>query len=66
MKLNIAEVDRHITFLREQADRLEKLAEERRYRWAEVDAQKMRKIADLLVEIRREHQMTGMGGKRIE
>lgn len=66
MKHNIEELDRHITFMREQADRLEKLGEERGYRWAELGAKQMRRIGDILLEVRREQAMTGMNGKRIE
>jgi len=66
MRANVAVLDEHIKFLRSQADRLEKLAKERSYRWAEVDAQKMREVAQVLLELRRDMQMTGMNGQRLE
>jgi molybdopterin/thiamine biosynthesis adenylyltransferase len=64
-KPTVAEVDEHIKFLRAQAERLDNLAEQRSYRWAEVDAKKMRKVAEALLEFRRDMQMTGMNGQRI-
>ena len=66
MKFDIKELDRSVTFLREQAERLDKLARDRGYRWAEMDAKKMRRVADMLLEVRRDQAMTGIGGKRIE
>lgn len=66
MALNITELDEHVVFLREQADRLEKLADERKYRWATIQSKRMRKIAQMLLDIRRDQQMTTMSGQRIE
>jgi len=65
MRLDVQELDRHVITLREQAERLEKLSGERGYKWAEVQARQLRRIADFLLNIRREHQMTGMNGQRI-
>jgi hypothetical protein len=64
--VNIQEIDRSVIFLREQAERLDKLAADRGYRWAEVQAKQMRRIAQMLLDFRREQQMTGMNGARIE
>lgn len=65
-KASVAEVDEHIKFLRGQAERLDNLAEQRSYRWAEMDAKKMRKVVEVLLQLRRDLQMTGMNGQRIE
>lgn len=66
LDIKVTELDDQVKFLNEQADRLEQLARERSYRWAEVQARTMRKIRDTLLQVRREMQMTAMSGKRIE
>lgn len=60
------ELDEYIKFLREQAARLRDLSARQGGPWAEVNAAKMDKIATLLGSLRRDLQMTGMNGKRIE
>lgn len=66
MRANVSELDQQIKFLREQASRLRDLAARPGARWAEVNARKMDDIVKVLEELRRDHQMTGMNGKRIE
>lgn len=67
LKVDIHELDEQIKFLGEQASRLRDLAARQPgSRWAESNARKMDKIAALLGELRRDQQMTGMNGKRIE
>ena len=66
MKTNVTELDGYVRFIRAQAARLDELAKNRGVRWAEADAEKMRKIAEALLEVRRDLQMTTMSGKSLE
>lgn len=64
--VKVSDIDQHVKFLQEQAERLEQLGEERSYRWAEVNARQMRDIVKTLLEVRRDLQMTTLSGKRME
>lgn len=66
MKVDVQKLDRQIKFLREQASRLDAMRTQSGTEWAIRNADMMRSIVDVLVEVRREHQMIGMDGKKIE
>lgn len=66
MKASVEKLDSQIKFMREQASRLRDLCARPGNRWAEQNATKMEQIAEVLAEVRRDLQMTGMNGKRID
>lgn len=55
-------LDRHLAFLSQETTRLRKRGE----RWADGMAERLAAIAETLTEVRRQKQMTGVGGRRIE
>lgn len=57
-------MDRHLTFLRNQSKRLRDMPGPPS--WAESNAQQMDAIGAILLEARREQQMTTVGGKRLD
>lgn len=61
INIDVAELDRHINFLTYEASYLRKQAKP----WADTKAERIDAILVLLTSIRREKQMTGLGGKRI-
>lgn len=64
MDVNIVELDRYITFCREQALRLRR--EHAHKTWAQHQAETFTDIEKFLLEVRRDHQMRGPGGARID
>jgi hypothetical protein len=66
MKLDLDKLDRQIKFLHTQAERLDLLQAHPGNQWAVRNADMLRGIAETLSALRREQQMTGLGGKRIE
>ncbi|HSV90876.1 MAG TPA: hypothetical protein VLH80_07235 [Nitrospiraceae bacterium] len=66
MKVDIHKLDEQIKFLRDQASRLDDLRAKPGNQWATRNADMMRGIAATLLDLRREQQMTGMSGKKIE
>lgn len=66
MNVDVPKLDRQIKFLNEQASRLDSMRAQPGNQWATRNADMMRSIVETLVELRREHQMMGMGGRRIE
>lgn len=66
MKVDIPKLDRQIKFLNEQAVRLDSLRAQPGNQWATRNSDMMLSIVAVLVELRREHQMTGMSGRKIE
>lgn len=65
MKTSVEKLDSQIKFMHEQASRLRVLAASPGNRWAEQNAAKMEQIAEVLIDARRDLQMTGMNGKKI-
>lgn len=66
MNVDVPKLDRQIKFLQEQAARLDAMRAQPGNQWATRNADMMRSIAEVLAELRREHQMTSLGGKRLE
>jgi hypothetical protein len=62
MHVDVAALDKQMAFLADQSARLRKL----NARWAEGNAEKFDEIRDTLRQLRAEHQMTGIGGRRLE
>ena len=60
----VAQLDKHLRFVREEAQRLRDMKP--MPQWAYGKALRFDELGDALVEIRRDVQMTGMDGKRIE
>jgi len=63
MKVDIAEIDKHIRLLKSQANGLR--ARQGGAAWAEANATSFDQIAEILRQLRQEQQMTGMSGERI-
>ena len=61
---DVTKLDKHIEFLRGEARYLR--TSQPKAQWALTKANRFDEVADALVEVRREKQMTGMSGKRIE
>ena len=66
MKTNVIVLDGQIKFLREQASRLRDMTARPGNGWAEQNATKMDRIVDVLLEVRRDLQMTTLSGKPLE
>ena len=62
--IDVSRLDRDITFLRDEAKRLRNM--EGPPQWALTKANRFDETADTLVMVRRDQQMTGMSGRRIE
>jgi hypothetical protein len=62
MHVDLKTIDRQMAFLADQSARLRKL----NARWAEGNAEEFDLIRDTLRQLRAEHQMTGIGGRRLE
>lgn len=62
LHVDITKLDADIKFLRDEADRLRAMSGA----WAKSKAARFDEIVEFLVEVRRDHQMTGIGGKRID
>lgn len=60
--IDVARIDRHIEVLRNEIAYLESRAES----WAQRKAASFREMQKDFLDIRRERQMTGIGGKRID
>jgi hypothetical protein len=60
--LDVAVLDRHIAFLKEESSKLRPMGAA----WATRKADQFDKIAELLRQLRQDQQMGGIGGKRIE
>lgn len=63
MHIDIAKLDRDIELLREEARRLR--LTQGKAQWALCKANRFDEIGDFLTEVRREKQMTTVGGKRL-
>lgn len=61
-KANVAELDGHLGFIRNEISFLRRQAKP----WADTKAERMEQIMVILSDLRREKQMTGMGGRRID
>lgn len=59
--IDVAKIDRQLAFLHEEIGRLRRMAPH----WAQVKAEKLEGVVETLIEVRREKQMTGLGGKQI-
>ena len=66
MKTNVIILDAQIKFLRWQAEKLRDLAARPGNGWAAQNATNMERIADTLLEVRSDLQMTTMSGKRLD
>lgn len=61
-KLDVPRLDKHIERIRGESDRLRAL----KMRWAESRAAQWDELLEDLQDLRRDMQMTGMHGKRID
>lgn len=59
--VTVAQIDKHVEFLRNQEATLRKMEQ----RWADLRADHFKPIIELLVEMRRRKQMEGMNGEPI-
>ena len=59
--VDVETLDKHLAFLARETERLRKRGE----RWADGMAERLQAIAETLTLIRRQKQMTGIGGQRI-
>ena len=64
MIIPVSELDLDITFLQGERDRLLKLPPNPK--WISINIDQYERVIKHLQELRREAQMTGVGGKRIE
>jgi hypothetical protein len=64
LKVDVVKLDRQIKFLTDQAVTLRRT--QQGASWAMNRAAQFEEVAETLKEIRQEHQMTGVGGRRIE
>lgn len=62
INVDIKDLDGHIGFCRNEIANLRRQDKP----WAETKADRLEKIMVILNDIRREKQMTGMGGRRID
>lgn len=62
INVDAKDLDGHLGFLRNEISYLRKQDKP----WAETKADRMEKIMVILDALRREKQMTGMGGRRID
>jgi hypothetical protein len=62
MIIDINEIDRLRTFLAEEEKYLLSRGDNR---WAEEKAKTLNRLGEILLQLRRQKQMTGMGGKEI-
>jgi hypothetical protein len=63
MRVDIEQVDKHLRFLKAQANGLR--SRQGGAAWAEANATQFDQIAEILRQLRQEQQMTGMSGERI-
>lgn len=62
MTVDVNQLDRHLSFLRYEISNLRKQDKP----WAETKANQLEQIMVVIADVRREKQMTGMGGRRID
>lgn len=62
MNIDVKEIDRLRMFLTEE----ERYCRGRSEGWAQSKADKLSRVGEILLELRREKQMTGVGGTRIQ
>lgn len=62
IKADVSQLDHHLEFLRYEVSNLRKMDKP----WAEAKANKMEQIMVVLSDVRRDKQMTGINGKRID
>lgn len=62
MIVDVAKIDRQVEFLRKEVSQLKMKPDN----WAQRKADMLESISKTLQDLRRHHQMTGLGGKPLE